>query len=1187
MDLDTPHSIEVITVSTSTAPGTSGKKVVPLQIDFEKFPSLDRKEICKLRRPVRPIDRQRMRPWLMELLDVGNVFGLRWTNRHEGIFQISWKHASRLGWNLETDGDVFERWARHTGIYKEGDPPEPKRWKANFRCALHSLHDVVELTNALERRGRNACRTYKFLQSNDEQSISRKRAKTKRVKETYEHPSYDKQELLESLEYDEKPARHTVQSLVLDLASSEECGSETESDASQEDKVIVQKLDDKSDVPEEDYGLHHDHDYSAGPDKTQKTIVLRQGVGSIVLHKEVLSAPDEGDYVKNLLISNLDQLASAAMSSAGLDAGHTSHDIQLNNTKMLKKLQSKFKVEHNEETDEDSDKTDSAGKHYSVSSVVKEESKGYMTRKRKSSLQVDETCLGASESVETTTCSVKKGSKRKSTESCSSDCREETSPSSALSPGTKHRSNSPKILCRRSKRITSKSLSESQEPLMSSCLLLLEAATRLDNAEKNGTSSKSSKSKHSAIEEIKAELSYSDEEVEDSDIDIEHEEIVYGEPVECTAADIEVYTTVSNKSQKYQEILRRTLESADTEADLGHSKPKSRTIRSMLNDTNKISVLKKSDAADGKFMIETPCAKGLFSGSKIQSGSHSSGSSKKRGKGLGRHRKNYFIEAGSSEVAGFEQVTEEEIVFEDDHLVTMSPPLTDATALPVVKHSTDVQQIIIQNILAPIKKTHFPPPIVIEEAGGGVAPSGSSLLQPLTYTKSMEHGSIIKKAFLNLEKGRQYVALENNGKTTLFHPDLFSVKSTTPMTSPTTLFTPSFQVASLSSQGSVEETEASSTPKEVVQANLTAATTAVLVKPLTTISTLGKTKSSVVIANPAAKPHTDSPVVVGGNIQVVTLRPGQVSAPTTTLPADSVWTLTSQTPGQPAQASHLSSIKPLVSLHKPPKGKAVLVQAKPVKNPAQKNVAQVQSSLSENTVKSPETHLPAELLDTQPEALLSQAMLDGKSLHQDRVLGTKSSVDLDLLDAVHSNDSGASSSLEDASTRVKSLSELCKRHLVDLFSTLDNQTSESEDNDSAAGSPNLVIRDDTLLDKSKLEPSLAVNTDSPPVTTSQPLDQQTSSNAEVPTSDSHSVDISHLRDTNPDPLTDNSIQTLSKSSDHPDSMEAEQTSPLDSQLLTPVDESQLMDPTAPLAIREIPLFSSSKCDSDSFSSSSD
>nr|KAG5696022.1 hypothetical protein BaRGS_013928 [Batillaria attramentaria] len=110
-----------------------------------------------------------MRPWLKNLLDKGSVFGLNWMKREEGIFQISWRHASRLGWNLETDGDVFERWARHTGIFKDGDTPEPKRWKANFRCALHSLPDVKELTSPDDRKGRNASRTYRFLTPNEVQ----------------------------------------------------------------------------------------------------------------------------------------------------------------------------------------------------------------------------------------------------------------------------------------------------------------------------------------------------------------------------------------------------------------------------------------------------------------------------------------------------------------------------------------------------------------------------------------------------------------------------------------------------------------------------------------------------------------------------------------------------------------------------------------------------------------------------------------------------------------------------------------------------------------------------------------------------------------------------------------------------------------------------------------------------------
>jgi len=55
------------------------------------------------------------------------------------------------------------------GIFKDGDEPEPKRWKANFRCALHSLPDVKELTSPTDRKGRNASRTYRFLRPNEVQ----------------------------------------------------------------------------------------------------------------------------------------------------------------------------------------------------------------------------------------------------------------------------------------------------------------------------------------------------------------------------------------------------------------------------------------------------------------------------------------------------------------------------------------------------------------------------------------------------------------------------------------------------------------------------------------------------------------------------------------------------------------------------------------------------------------------------------------------------------------------------------------------------------------------------------------------------------------------------------------------------------------------------------------------------------
>ena len=114
------------------------------------------------RKPIRPIERQKMRPWLVNLLNE-DVPSLQWEVKREGTFRISWRHAARQGWNPVDDADLFERWARHTGKFMDGDDPDPKRWKANFRCALNSLPDVEELKNKGLRKGNNAFKIYRFL----------------------------------------------------------------------------------------------------------------------------------------------------------------------------------------------------------------------------------------------------------------------------------------------------------------------------------------------------------------------------------------------------------------------------------------------------------------------------------------------------------------------------------------------------------------------------------------------------------------------------------------------------------------------------------------------------------------------------------------------------------------------------------------------------------------------------------------------------------------------------------------------------------------------------------------------------------------------------------------------------------------------------------------------------------------
>lgn len=53
-----------------------------------------------------------------------------------------------------------------SGRYRPGkDKPDPKTWKANFRCALNSLPDVCELREHSRKRGSNAYRVYRMLPS--------------------------------------------------------------------------------------------------------------------------------------------------------------------------------------------------------------------------------------------------------------------------------------------------------------------------------------------------------------------------------------------------------------------------------------------------------------------------------------------------------------------------------------------------------------------------------------------------------------------------------------------------------------------------------------------------------------------------------------------------------------------------------------------------------------------------------------------------------------------------------------------------------------------------------------------------------------------------------------------------------------------------------------------------------------
>lgn len=110
------------------------------------------------------LSRLRLRAWLQREANSGSIPGLEWRDSSKTELCIPWLHGSKQTWSLH-DVALFQRWAEHTGRYSSENIC-PKKWKANFRCALKSLSDVIELPCCGQTRGKDAYRVYKFLPLN-------------------------------------------------------------------------------------------------------------------------------------------------------------------------------------------------------------------------------------------------------------------------------------------------------------------------------------------------------------------------------------------------------------------------------------------------------------------------------------------------------------------------------------------------------------------------------------------------------------------------------------------------------------------------------------------------------------------------------------------------------------------------------------------------------------------------------------------------------------------------------------------------------------------------------------------------------------------------------------------------------------------------------------------------------------
>ncbi|XP_051533970.1 interferon regulatory factor 1-like isoform X1 [Myxocyprinus asiaticus] len=147
-----------------------------------------------------PVSRMRMRPWLEARIDSNVINGLVWVDKKQKMFSIPWKHAARHGWEVDKDACLFKQWAIHTGKFREGvTPPDPKTWKANFRCAMNSLPDIEEVKDKSVNKGCGAVRVYRMLpavpKKKDKLSKirdNRRRAKATLSKVKMEHMDTDK-----------------------------------------------------------------------------------------------------------------------------------------------------------------------------------------------------------------------------------------------------------------------------------------------------------------------------------------------------------------------------------------------------------------------------------------------------------------------------------------------------------------------------------------------------------------------------------------------------------------------------------------------------------------------------------------------------------------------------------------------------------------------------------------------------------------------------------------------------------------------------------------------------------------------------------------------------------------------------------------------------------------------------------
>jgi len=122
---------------------------------------------------------ERMRDWIVRMVNSQRFHGLEWINQEKTIFRVPWIHAKKRGYCKERDAALFREWALHSGKYR--DESDPTVWKINFRCAINGLKDIMEIKDMQTED----CRVYKVLPS---RSRVRRKARRPRFASTEPYP---------------------------------------------------------------------------------------------------------------------------------------------------------------------------------------------------------------------------------------------------------------------------------------------------------------------------------------------------------------------------------------------------------------------------------------------------------------------------------------------------------------------------------------------------------------------------------------------------------------------------------------------------------------------------------------------------------------------------------------------------------------------------------------------------------------------------------------------------------------------------------------------------------------------------------------------------------------------------------------------------------------------------------------